>query len=261
MRAAVYVRVSTEKQAEKGFPLEDQIERGTQKAKELGASEAVVFADEGHSEADPLTPLQQQLLHEVREGKFQLVICLAEDRRVGNLADQLAFASEVEKYARLEFVSCYKENPSLPGDRVASQEEYEEYLKSEKWQEFRKAVIEHYGYQCVLCGEKKGLEVHHLHYETLGCECVDDVVVLCRDCHVRVHSEGIGFVMGVSWCPECIFYGTPRCKGQPYWCMKGHVGCIYGIKVVYGICPRCGAEIEEPYESLCSWCLDQIREE
>lgn len=118
MRAAVYARVSTEEQAEKGFSLEDQIERCTQKAKELGASEVVVFADEGYSGADPLRPALQQLLQEVREGKFQLVVCLDVDRWARDLADQLAFASEVEKYARLEFVTHSRGSPDSPEDTL-----------------------------------------------------------------------------------------------------------------------------------------------
>lgn len=118
MRAAVYVRVSTEEQAERGFSIQDQIERCTEKARELGAEEVEVFADEGYSGADPLRPALQRLLQGVKEGEFGLVICLDVDRLARDLADQLAFASEIEKHARLEFVTHSRGDPNSPEDTL-----------------------------------------------------------------------------------------------------------------------------------------------
>ncbi len=36
---------------------------------------------------------------------------------------------------------------------------------------------------------KKLLEVHHLHYETLGNETLKDVQVVCLDCHPKADLE------------------------------------------------------------------------
>jgi hypothetical protein len=44
---------------------------------------------------------------------------------------------------------------------------------------------------CERCGKPwylEGLEVHHLHYESLWSESPDDVDVLCKRCHVRAHE-------------------------------------------------------------------------
>lgn len=69
--------------------------------------------------------------------------------------------------------------------------EYAEYLQSEHWQNFRKKIL---GDRpcCEKCGVPRWLaealysqdfHVHHLHYESLGCETPADVRVLCRRCH------------------------------------------------------------------------------
>lgn len=118
MRAAIYVRVSTDEQAQKGTSIEDQIERCTAKAKELGADEIVPFIDDGYSGDDPTRPGMQNLLQGVKEGKFELVVCLDVDRWARDLADQLAFASEVEKHARLEFVTHSRGDPNNPEDTL-----------------------------------------------------------------------------------------------------------------------------------------------
>jgi len=44
-------------------------------------------------------------------------------------------------------------------------------------------------YRCQKCSwnfEKKELEVHHLHYETLGCEKPWDLAVVCKGCHEKL---------------------------------------------------------------------------
>lgn len=71
-------------------------------------------------------------------------------------------------------------------------EPYMEYLKSEKWREFRKKIIEEKNSTCEICGLRTNdtsmLHVHHLNYETLGHETPLDVALLCVHCHERVHE-------------------------------------------------------------------------
>jgi 5-methylcytosine-specific restriction endonuclease McrA len=78
-------------------------------------------------------------------------------------------------------------------------DEYEEkYLKSSHWTEFRKRALqaqkENLGYNCCeRCGERIGsahlfnLHVHHLTYERLGNELIEDVEIICRKCHEKEH--------------------------------------------------------------------------
>ena len=68
---------------------------------------------------------------------------------------------------------------------------YEEYLQSWDWVRLRNREFARTDYRCEGCGfhgTDKQLEVHHLHYETLGREQVGDVQVLCKRCHRHAHG-------------------------------------------------------------------------
>jgi hypothetical protein len=69
---------------------------------------------------------------------------------------------------------------------------YEEYLKSKHWQRFRLKALKQHGKHCMLCGEDNipFFHVHHLTYDNIGHELMEDVVVLCPLCHSIVHIEG-----------------------------------------------------------------------
>ena len=61
--------------------------------------------------------------------------------------------------------------------------EYVDTLRSPRWRALRAHVIEQQDGLCEDCGEMAELELHHLHYGSLGAETQNDVVALCRDCH------------------------------------------------------------------------------
>ena len=65
--------------------------------------------------------------------------------------------------------------------------EYQEYLKSEHWQELRSRILERDGHRCQLCGSTENLHVHHKTYETLWHEADGDLITLCSDCHETFH--------------------------------------------------------------------------
>lgn len=69
---------------------------------------------------------------------------------------------------------------------------YEEYLLTQHWRKFREAYIEEYGDKCRVCGAR-GADLHHLYYENLGNESFDEVLLLCRSCHVKEHWEEWNF--------------------------------------------------------------------
>lgn len=73
---------------------------------------------------------------------------------------------------------------------------YELYLKSEKWKRIRIRKFKQVGRKCEKCGSKKGLQCHHLNYERLGKEKLNDLQILCTDCHAladieRRYSKGL----------------------------------------------------------------------
>lgn len=62
---------------------------------------------------------------------------------------------------------------------------YDDYLRSEHWRAFRGDVLRRYP-QCRIC-RGMALVVHHLTYERLGEERIEDVVALCPECHDTLH--------------------------------------------------------------------------
>jgi 5-methylcytosine-specific restriction endonuclease McrA len=45
---------------------------------------------------------------------------------------------------------------------------------------------------CEDCGERLALQLHHLHYDTIGCESPEDLQALCDGCHERKHYDEEG---------------------------------------------------------------------
>jgi len=62
------------------------------------------------------------------------------------------------------------------------------YLESEYWKKFRDYCIKKAEYRCLECKKEGHLDVHHLTYKNLGSESLEDVIVLCRDCHEKRHG-------------------------------------------------------------------------
>lgn len=75
--------------------------------------------------------------------------------------------------------------------RHGSHELYELYLWSAPWRAVRAAALKRAGGACELCGQSflVLLDVHHRTYRRLGAELLEDVMVLCRDCHDRIHGR------------------------------------------------------------------------
>jgi hypothetical protein len=67
---------------------------------------------------------------------------------------------------------------------------YEAYLKSDHWQRVRRLKFARNGARCEECGGRSRLEVHHLSYDRLGRERLEDLKVLCRACHASAHGLG-----------------------------------------------------------------------
>ncbi len=58
-------------------------------------------------------------------------------------------------------------------------EEYRTYLDSERWKSKRKQKLKQVGRKCEACGSRKKLEVHHLTYEHIFNEPLEDLMALC----------------------------------------------------------------------------------
>jgi 5-methylcytosine-specific restriction endonuclease McrA len=74
-------------------------------------------------------------------------------------------------------------------------EEYDKYLETPYWQSFRRSAFakqrQRLGRNCRERCPKNGLEtkldVHHLTYERLGNEKIEDVQIVCKECHDKIH--------------------------------------------------------------------------
>lgn len=73
------------------------------------------------------------------------------------------------------------------------QEEYWSHLKSIEWEKLRRQALHRAQFRCER--ERPGgprhdgpLELHHLHYDTVGYETLDDVELVCQSCHRDAHA-------------------------------------------------------------------------
>ena len=67
--------------------------------------------------------------------------------------------------------------------------EYKKYLSTKVWDEKRREKLKEAGYKCQLCSKKDvKLHVHHNTYERIGDEDMNDLIVLCEDCHKKFHD-------------------------------------------------------------------------
>jgi ribosomal protein S27AE len=84
--------------------------------------------------------------------------------------------------------------------------EYESVLHSERWRKVRAEALRRARHRCQRCGasaDELRLDAHHwAGYSMLGRERPEDLQILCRPCHDRVHSPGFystGFLKLLFW--------------------------------------------------------------
>jgi len=63
------------------------------------------------------------------------------------------------------------------------------YLESDAWQNIRKKILNRDNNKCVVCGTSSNLDIHHITYERVGNEDVDDLVTVCRKHHNEIHKK------------------------------------------------------------------------
>lgn len=67
---------------------------------------------------------------------------------------------------------------------------YYEYLETSAWKAKRRQKFRQAGYRCQICNSGGTLNVHHRTYERVGNELLEDLVVLCRNCHDLFYEHG-----------------------------------------------------------------------
>jgi site-specific DNA recombinase len=107
MIVAIYVRVSTDQQAEKGYSLDTQLLDCKTKANELDYVSLIEeYVDDGYSGAYMDRPALERLRNGIRDKRFGAVIVYDPDRLARNLTHQLIITDEIESSgAQLIFVN------------------------------------------------------------------------------------------------------------------------------------------------------------
>ena len=64
---------------------------------------------------------------------------------------------------------------------------YRKYMQSKSWKEKRQAKLDARSGKCECKGgcTREATQVHHLHYDSLGNESLDDLQALCPKCHMQ----------------------------------------------------------------------------
>lgn len=75
-----------------------------------------------------------------------------------------------------------------PEEKAEREARYLAHLKSPYWDSLRRDVVARANGMCEMCGERRLTQVHHLHYDTLGHETLNDVEGLCARCHRYCHG-------------------------------------------------------------------------
>ena len=65
---------------------------------------------------------------------------------------------------------------------------WKHYLRSKHWRSIRARALKRDSRRCQTCRRTRRLEVHHLTYERLGEERLEDLVTLCQRCHSTAHQ-------------------------------------------------------------------------
>ena len=112
MNAAIYARVSTAQQAEKGYSLETQVEACRKKAVELGATSIKEYVDDGYSGAYLERPKLDELRDALSAKLHDYVIVYDTDRLARDTLILLMLTEEIEKHATLVYVNTdYNKTP------------------------------------------------------------------------------------------------------------------------------------------------------
>ena len=68
-------------------------------------------------------------------------------------------------------------------------QEYKDYLLSQRWRKLRRAVMLRAKGKCEICRRWDGTECAHLTYERIFHEHLEDVLWVCKGCHRELDAD------------------------------------------------------------------------
>jgi site-specific DNA recombinase len=99
MKAAIYVRVSTEEQANKGASIEAQRDYLMDWARKEELKIVETYIDDGYSgKSIEGRPALTRMLEDAKNGSFKVILCYHNDRLSRNTKDALTIVEKLQKY-------------------------------------------------------------------------------------------------------------------------------------------------------------------
>lgn len=65
---------------------------------------------------------------------------------------------------------------------------YKDYLSTDHWKIIKEKVRIKFNNKCNKCGSQYRLETHHKTYKNIGKEPMSDLILLCHNCHYKLHD-------------------------------------------------------------------------
>lgn len=90
--------------------------------------------------------------------------------------------------------------------------EYKRYLKSVSWKNIRNKALIRDKFICQDCFLHEAKEVHHLTYENIGFEKMEDLISLCPVCHGKRHKIERPFYVEVGYEPFLSYEHMVECE-------------------------------------------------
>lgn len=127
-------------------------------------------------------PDKDKVLNRTRQLGYSYFIEYRDEYISPALETKQTASSKKKQTKKKEKSSSTKKKRRNPGD-------YQKYLASPEWRKKRNQRIILDDNQCQICGSKINLEVHHLTYDRVFNEDVDDLITLYGKCHRMVHGK------------------------------------------------------------------------
>jgi site-specific DNA recombinase len=173
-KAIIYARVSTQRQADDGLPVESQIEHAHRKAEVLNADVLRVFTDAGISGRTDDRPAFQEAVRYCKSFGIQYFICWSTSRFARNKLDAALYKKELEKSGtRVIYVSMDLDNRTDSGWMMESMleifdEHYSRQVSADTLRSMVKNARDGYfnggrvplGYETRADGKRKRVEVN-----------------------------------------------------------------------------------------------------
>jgi site-specific DNA recombinase len=218
--AAIYARVSSERQREEGT-IQSQLAGLRELAGERGllVGDDLIFKDEGFSGATLVRPALERLRDRAAEGAFELLLCHAPDRLARRYAYQVLLLEELHRAGVEVIFARGGERSGSPEDELLRQFQgmIAEYERAQIRERTRRGKLHRArsGHQAVMAGAPYGYRFVKKTELTDGYwEIVDSEAEVVREIFRRYTEDGCSIAELARWLTE---RGIATRKGKTVW--------------------------------------------